>query len=121
MKIVVYGSLRKGFGNHRLLEGSTFLGNVLTAPSYTMIGLGGFPGVIALGSTAIKGEMYEVDDETLRDLDRLESHPDWYCRTPIEVTDEHNNRIDAAMYLLPANWLDGNHHIIKSGDWANRL
>jgi gamma-glutamylaminecyclotransferase len=120
MKIVVYGSLRKGLGNHRLLEGSPFLGNVLTDPSYTMIHMGGFPGVIAQGNTAIRGEMYEVDQETLQDLDRLESHPNWYCRTPTEVIDESGNRVAGEMYLLPAEWLDGRHAIIGSGDWLHR-
>ena len=31
------------------------------------------------------GELYEVDDEMLKLLDKLERHPDWYLRTPTQI------------------------------------
>jgi gamma-glutamylaminecyclotransferase len=115
-RVFVYGSLRKGFGNHRLLEESTYIGEATTYPSYTMLHLGGFPGLVAEGSTPIKGEVYEVDDYTLARLDRLESHPDFYERTPIELADG----MEAEVYLLPTDWLKDNQKIVSSGDWADR-
>jgi gamma-glutamylaminecyclotransferase len=115
--IVVYGSLRRGFGNHRLLEDSDFIGRVTTRPEYTMLHLGGFPGLVSGGETTIVCELYSVDDDTLRDLDRLEGHPSFYTRTPIEVLDESGNTIEAEIYLLARN---RNYPVVASGDWAAR-
>jgi gamma-glutamylcyclotransferase (GGCT)/AIG2-like uncharacterized protein YtfP len=65
--VVVYGSLRQGFGNHGLLtrHKARFVGFVMTPPEYTMLHLGGFPGLIRSGETAIKCELYEVSDRCL--------------------------------------------------------
>ena len=127
-RIFVYGSLRAGFGNHRLLKDSRYIGEAVTAPQYTMLHLGGFPGVVADGQTSIVGEVYEVDHDTLRLLDRLEGHPNFYARTPIEVARVGNTdidlgpeAIDAEVYLLPQQWVeDGRNPIIAGGDWKNR-
>ena len=72
-KIFVYGTLLRGFGNWNwALKSQTFISTGETLPEYDMVSLGGFPGVLTGGTTAIKGEVFEVDDEHLRDIDRLE-------------------------------------------------
>ena len=73
MLVFVYGTLKKGQGNHGLLERNKarFLGQVLTDPKYTMIKpCPSWPGVIKGGNTRILGEVYEVD--SLNPLDYLE-------------------------------------------------
>ena len=62
-RVFVYGTLLSGFGNHaRLLAGrSKMIGEAQTYAEYTMVSLGGFPGVIEGGDTSIQGEVYEVD------------------------------------------------------------
>jgi gamma-glutamylcyclotransferase (GGCT)/AIG2-like uncharacterized protein YtfP len=37
------------------------------------------------GSDRISGEVYEIDDQTLRSCDHLEGHPHFYIRKEIEV------------------------------------
>lgn len=118
MKIFVYGTLRRGSYNHYLLEDSPFIGNGRTVNGFTMVNMGGFPGVISGGDTSIVGELYEVNKETLAQLDRLEGHPDWYTRTPITITDEAGKEHAAELYLLPAFYLKNQH--IETGDWMNR-
>lgn len=83
--VLVYGSLKKGFGNHGCLGDSPMLGTVITPPEYTMYSLGGFPGVVLGGDTAISGEVYEVTDATLARLDRLEGVPTFYDRHLIDT------------------------------------
>jgi gamma-glutamylaminecyclotransferase len=117
MKVFVYGSLRAGFGNHGLLEGSEYVGKAFTAPAFTMLHLGGFPGIVQSGGTSIVGEVYKVDDDTLRNLDRLEGHPSFYERRQ-HVVDLEGNLETVSMYVLPDVWLDGNNKIVESGDWA---
>ena len=81
MKIFVYGSLKRGYRNHRLLQRSTFLGEAVTSDRYRMIDVG-FP--VLLGPTPdghhVAGEVYEVDTTTLSALDQLESKGRMYDR-----------------------------------------
>jgi gamma-glutamylcyclotransferase (GGCT)/AIG2-like uncharacterized protein YtfP len=92
-KVAVYGSLLSGFGNHTyFLEGdATKLSETKTASDeYVMVSLGGFPGVIDCTSEAkgkILVEIYEVDSETLRRLDGLEGHPNFYERKLLDFED----------------------------------
>ena len=117
--IFVYGSLRQGFGNHPILDGCTFVGKAKTLPKFTMLHMGGFPGIVEVGDTAIMGELYEVDDLTLGNLDHLEGHPDFYQRKPIQVEgDTLNGWVEA--YILPDGWERSVTNIIQSGDWAKR-
>jgi len=118
-KVLVYGSLKKGFGNHHILENARFLGKAVTSPEFTMLHLGGFPGIVRGGETAITGEVYEVDAATLRRLDRLEGHPNFYRRDVIAVTMEDGTEASTEGYLLPATWLsDGRCASIQSGTWT---
>lgn len=111
MKVLVYGSLRKGFGNHYLLENSRFLGEVKTGPHYTMYSFGGFPALSLNGDTTIVGEVYEVDEETMARLDRLEGYPNFYDRVLIPT--EYG---EAWMYFI--HDIDREAlPVVESGDW----
>lgn len=113
--IFVYGTLMAGCGNHRLLDGATLIGDVRTTPDFTMLHLGGFPGVVREGTTSIIGELYEVDDpDMLNRLDRLEGHPTFYRREEITIDDGRKVEV----YLLPSEWLkDRRCKVIASGSW----
>lgn len=95
-RVFVYGSLKRGFANDSYLTTARFIRAGKTAPVFTMVSFGGFPGVFRGGSTAIEGEVFDVDDATLERLDRLEGHPRFYRRQPIEVDGER-----MLGYLLP--------------------
>lgn len=79
--VFVYGTLKRGHGNHRLLEagGARLLGTD-SIKGWSMHDLGAFPAV-AEGWDTVHGEVFEVDAETLARLDRLEGIPSFYQRT----------------------------------------
>jgi len=83
MLVAVYGSLKKGHFNHHTLAGAEFVADWQTAPEYTLLDLGGFPGVVATGSTAVHTEIYRVNGMILAQLDKLEGHPTFYRRTTV--------------------------------------
>jgi gamma-glutamylcyclotransferase (GGCT)/AIG2-like uncharacterized protein YtfP len=116
---LVYGTLRRGHGNNRLLATSEYICDYVTEPKYTMISKGGFPAVKEGGNTAIVCELYKVTDkEVYRSVMSLEGctgekgHPNnWYDFVDIEV----DGKI-AHMFIM-------NNAIgpeVTSGDWKNR-
>jgi gamma-glutamylcyclotransferase (GGCT)/AIG2-like uncharacterized protein YtfP len=112
--IFVYGSLKRGESNHRLLARARFLGRAHTAPFFELYDLGAFPAMVAGGFTSVAGELYEVDEETLAAIDRLEGHPTLYRRTPTPLAE--GGVADA--YMLARPWKDAQH--LTSGSWRGQ-
>jgi gamma-glutamylcyclotransferase (GGCT)/AIG2-like uncharacterized protein YtfP len=89
MKLFVYGTLMRGMSRHRYLKHSRYLGAArLQAELYD---LGRYPGIKA-GSLSVLGELYEIDAQTLAQIDTVEDYkPDdemnsLYVRRLVEVT-----------------------------------
>jgi len=89
--VFVYGSLKRGFGNHELLAKSKFHGSLSTAEDcYYMNSLGAFPAVTMVSDDSeegysISGELYTVDGATLRKLDQLEGNGSFYTRQLVRL------------------------------------
>lgn len=115
--VFVYGSLKKGFGNHRLLEKSECVAKGTIAGR--LYSLGSYPGLKDAVDERVHGEVYSVDDETLKSLDWLEGHPKMYERKEVwvqlpEATGE-DDAVQAWTYFYNGN-VD-NRHYIRSGVW----
>lgn len=95
----VYGTLKKGGSNHGLLSDSQFIGLASTLPAYSLVSMGGYPGLLP-GEDTVLLELYEVDDKTLYYLDALEGHPNYYRRELIEVITEKGEKGEAWVYHL---------------------
>lgn len=103
IRVFVYGSLKQGRGNHRLLEKSKFLGRCYIEGPHVMVSLGGYPGLVreeSLASRKIVGEVYQINEETLQSLDWLEGHPRYYERKKVETPFKN-----AWVYYLPPAYL----------------
>jgi gamma-glutamylcyclotransferase (GGCT)/AIG2-like uncharacterized protein YtfP len=110
----VYGTLRNGFGNNRLLQNDyvEYMGEERTAPNYKMVSLGGFPGVIPNGEQSILIEVFKVKSPVVeRNLDSLEGYPRFYQKMEIETQWGIAN-----MYILSEEQY-GKHKIVEGGDW----
>ena len=94
MKVFVYGTLKKGFGNHGFLNNSEFISKVKTvSKSYDLVNLGNFPALIKGGSYDVYGELYSIDSTTLRNLDYLEGNTVLYTRDKISVCSYEDSRL----------------------------
>ncbi len=111
-RIFAYGSLMSGERNHRLLVGARLVGEARTGPAYSLFDLGAFPGLVAGGTHAVVGEVYDVDGDALAALDRLEGHPTLYRRTAIVLEDGRS----VETYLLTRAQVEGR-SIVPSGSW----
>jgi gamma-glutamylcyclotransferase (GGCT)/AIG2-like uncharacterized protein YtfP len=79
MKLAVYGTLKKGKSNHGLIEHCYYHGDYYLGPEFCLT-VAGLPYVQRKPGQGVLVELYEVDDMTLKTLDRLEGHPNFYTR-----------------------------------------
>lgn len=114
-RVFVYGTLLRDEPNHYILERACFVREARTPAVFTLRDLGAFPALLADGSTAVLGEVYEVDAATLARLDRLEGHPRFYQRTPIALDD--GEPVEAYVMAPERAWSE---RIITNGDWRRR-
>lgn len=116
-RLLVYGTLKRGFNNHRVLGDSHFIG-VGVVPGGSLYGYAvdpmfGIPFAKMDGGAGVHGEIYEVEQEsTLRRLDRLEGHPHGYRRTRVKLED--GSAVD--MYVYQGN--TDRFHKLEGGAWG---
>lgn len=117
--VAVYGSLRSGLGNHRVLGGSKLIGTDRIS-GWEMFSLGGFPGIRS-GDGSIVIEVYEVvSSEVDKGLDRLEGYygpgeSNFYDKAVVET-----KYGQASIYTLEGNNYFGNQQV-EDGDWVEHL
>lgn len=111
--VAVYGTLKKGFGNYySYLTNSKHLGKGETKDKYPMVSRG-IPFLIEKKGKGhnVVVDVFKVSDDTLRRLDGLEGHPQWYCRKQIPIKMK-NKTITAWIYFNPQEekeWNGSNH------------
>lgn len=115
--VFVYGSLKKGFANHCVIEKQDYVGPASLTGKYRMFSLGCYPGVtndtVLSDPATIKGELYRVDNNGLFDLDLLEGNGSYYTRVKVQL----DCGTSAWVYLLPAEEYPLEESI-ESGEWT---
>ena len=109
-KVFVYGTLKKGYPNHHHLQGLKF--EEAEAEGFNLHASAYLPYAVP-GNGTIKGELYEITDAELDELDRLEGHPRFYMRIRTSVR-ASLERIEAWLYICPSA---ARYPIIESGNW----
>ena len=113
--VFVYDTLRRGDARSMSIRfpRSKFIGDARVSGS--LYDLGAYPGLLVNESSSlVNGEVYEVDDEILNELDDFEASSS-YSRKQVEVFLGPHKRIcwiyepDPECYSL--------HGLITSGDW----
>lgn len=105
-KYFVYGTLKRGYGNNIVLGTAKFVGEGVTVSQDFKMLNGGFPMVFTGGNFGIKGEIFEVNDEqTERNLDRLEGVPHLYTRNEVEIATADGTEM-CQMYITNPKYLE---------------
>jgi len=121
-RLFVYGALRRGASNDWRMKDASWLGPA-TVPE-TLIAIDWYPGLVLTGETQVKGEVYEIDDALLAELDAFEGigknaddHPGEYHRIRATV-DLAAGPEEVWIY----EWLGGleGYSTVESGDWLTR-
>jgi gamma-glutamylaminecyclotransferase len=91
--VFVFGTLKQGFCNFHINQGRRVGGGFVTVERYALYIMGedNLPWLVAPATPGeghpVAGQLFEVDDATLSDMDRLErvDQPLWYQRVAIGV------------------------------------
>ena len=87
-KLFVYGSMKKGFKNHWRLENETFLGSGKTDNNYNMYPAESFSypyGVEYEEKWQLFGELYELKNVAIEEIDIFEGAPEYYYRKEVGI------------------------------------
>lgn len=115
--VSVYGSLRKKQSNYEYyLSSSKYKGTFSTEPEYTLHSLSYYPGLKLNGNTSVVMEVFEVDEETLTTLNRLEGYRPGKTSTFYDRI-EINTPWGKAFTYIYVNELS-KQSIVESGDWV---
>lgn len=96
MYVFVYGTLKKGECNNRLLEHSQFISSA-TIRDFTAINTPSFPYAIRTREAKmLHGEVYKITPTVLRILDSLEGYPNHYDRGTVDIVGK-----SCYIYFLP--------------------
>lgn len=125
--LLVYGTLRKGFGLHYLIEEAKgkFVG-IAEIEGYTMFANKSFPYVIKAEEGVVVGEIYEFtgDTETIkkifRNFDFIESG---YSREVIPsklVGTKKEIDVECYIFTSPEYFKQDGIKLIESGDWREQ-
>jgi gamma-glutamylaminecyclotransferase len=102
--VFVYGSLQRGEHNHGLLHAAEYRGEARSERQFRLYAFRHYPALVRDENDprAIVGEVYAVDEATLRILDRLEDNGQLYQRELIDVDslERPNERLRAWVYIF---------------------
>jgi molybdenum cofactor cytidylyltransferase len=89
-RLFVYGTLMRGGVRHDVLRDQRFLRAAVTRPKYLLFDLGAYPGLVVAetGGRAIHGELYEVEQRLIPQLDGMEGAPELYRLEPVQIEGE---------------------------------
>jgi gamma-glutamylcyclotransferase (GGCT)/AIG2-like uncharacterized protein YtfP len=71
-----YGTLKKGHTRQKYLLDQRYLGTATLKPTYRMVQVSGYPALIppkdGEEGSSVRGELYEVEDDCVQTLDKVE-------------------------------------------------
>lgn len=112
----VYGTLMQGELHHTSIAHARFVRAAETLPEYELVQIDYYPAMLPGGPSRIMGELYEIDDETLKRLDELEEVPHYYERRTIVLADG----TEAQTYVMPRDRAKTGSSPIPSGYFRMR-
>ena len=118
-RVFVYGALRKGASNAWRMDTAEWLGRATVRG--TLVKVDWYPGLVLTGSTVIQGEVYAVDEETLRKLDEFEgvgredTRNDEYQRVSTTVKLVDGGELECQIYEWQLGTKD--YVEVENGDW----
>lgn len=119
MKLFIYGSIKKGFFNHKRFgfDKLPFLGEH-KVKGYCLINLGAYPGMVPSpqDEDEVKGELYEIDDgsKDYAFLYKVEANAG-YTTTAVDYVKEDKQKVPIVAFIYRGSIEDGPK--VEGGNW----
>ncbi|MEF3254571.1 MAG: gamma-glutamylcyclotransferase [Deferribacterales bacterium] len=99
--LFVYGTLKKSKPYNYLLKKAKFISEATTLEKYALY-FDNIPYLYKKDSISqIHGEVYQVDEDLLKEIDTFEDHPEYYKRELTEIKLPTGEIIKAWVYFFP--------------------
>lgn len=113
-RVFVYGTLKRGFRLYDNMKHAHFVGKA-QLPGYEMYEICWYPGITKSKDSVVFGEVFDVDDDTLRRLDEIECETYLYKRDRETVYFEDGTSCQAWFYEYLGEMPSEN--LIPKGIW----
>jgi len=98
-RVFVYGTLLQGEANHSKYMKEARFGGKATLPDYALYDLGSYPAISPAPGNFVKGEVYFVSDNTLKELHCLEGEGKLYTYKEVVIALENGNHETVGTYV----------------------
>jgi len=121
-KIFVYGTLKQHQPNFALIKNGIFcgVGRLPKSNNFRMVSMGSFPALIEVGNNTpqeINGEIWDVDDESFKNVDYLEGYPTFYAREQFTILDSAGREHTCWTYFIPDELATRELKSVDNGTW----
>lgn len=104
--VFFYGTLKRGHHNHnRFIKGASRFVSEATVPGAILLTDGVLPYCVKTGqeNDQVQGEVFQISEECLLELDRLENHPHWYQRERVTIDVNTGKPLETWVYFIASN------------------
>ena len=121
-KIFVYGTLKQHQPNFAIIKNGVFcgVGRLPKSNNFRMVSMGSFPALIEAGNNTpqeINGEIWDVDDESFKNVDYLEGYPTFYAREQFNILDSADREHTCWTYFIPDELSTKELTSVDNGTW----
>lgn len=122
MKLFVYGTLRKGQSNHELIKEEKLISDQARMKAKLYDTGNGYPALVLKGKDYVYGEIYDVNDSLLPDLDLLEGYDEsrtdnLYFRVK-KMIETNQELVEAWVYVIDKRHENSLKELIPFQDWS---
>ncbi len=106
--IFTYGTLKKGCCRNYVLKEQEFIAEAITKPVYKIYTGGSYPCLVEdkENGIAIQGEVYRVDEATMKRLDMIEGVPTLYKRHNVKLDNFPEENVIAYLYQNDVSYME---------------
>lgn len=114
--LFVYGSLLSSNSHHHLLEGSNFIGRAILE-NYGLYKIAWYPGIVPKEGSKVLGEVYEIDENTLKKIDEFEEEGSLYKREKVKVILKNKKELEVWTYVYSREVEEDNYIPLEEQPW----